>query len=323
MLIDLFNRRFSYLRLSVTDVCNFRCQYCLPNGYQKNHRNFLNILEIQRLIKAFSALGITKVRLTGGEPATRQDLCEVIAVIKNTPGIHTVALSTNGYNLDHKLSAYISAGIQRFNISLDSLQADRFSNITQNTNHRQIMESIQRIALDTPAEVKVNTVLLRGINDDEIEDFIQYSQLLNISVRFIELMETLDSRQYFQDHHISSAVIRNKLIEGGWHVQARETNSGPAEIYQHPNQPGNIGIIAPYSKDFCQGCNRLRVTARGELQLCLFGQQRTSLRHLLQEDSQQEELKQTILTLLYGKTAEHALVLGDCGITHNLAATGG
>ncbi len=194
---DFWKREFKYLRLSVTEVCNFRCTYCLPNGYQPNPSTsnplmmkpqFLSVAEIQNLASAFSDLGIKKVRLTGGEPTLRQDLAQIISVLKNTPAIQTVALTTNAWNLDKKLSEYKSVGLDQLNISLDSLNAETFFSVTGKDLALKIKSFIDQALQMNFESVKLNVVLLKGINDQEIPQFMDWVKDRPLDVRFIELM---------------------------------------------------------------------------------------------------------------------------------------
>jgi cyclic pyranopterin phosphate synthase len=191
-LIDGFSRRFSYLRLSVTDVCNFRCQYCLPNGYSKplNKPDFLSRVEIRNLVTAFAALGVRKIRLTGGEPSVRHDLSDIIRDIQKIDGIETIALTTNGYSLVKHAAEWRDAGVSQINVSLDSLNATTFAQargVDQLSNVLHGLEIAQAVGFNS---IKLNAVLLKGINDHELPQFIDWVQKRNISVRFIELMQT-------------------------------------------------------------------------------------------------------------------------------------
>ena len=323
-LIDGFGRTFPYLRLSLTEACNYRCSYCLPDGYQANGRpTFLALDEIQRLVRAFAAVGMRKIRLTGGEPSLRKDLPSIIAAVSATPGVQKIALTTNGCLLPRHVGLWREAGLTALNVSLDSLQPARFAAITGHDRFTEVTEGVEMaLGLGFDA-VKLNAVLLRGLNDDELPAWLEYLRERDIAIRFIELMRTGDNREYFERHHYRAEALEEQLINVGWTLTPRAPDAGPAREYAHPNYRGRIGIIAPYSKDFCAGCNRLRVTARGDLRLCLFGDFGIPLRPLLQSDADQEALIGRIATQLGLKAAGHGLHQGDTGLTPHLASIGG
>tara|TARA_B100000214_G_scaffold127329_1_gene90544 strand:+ start:174 stop:1166 length:993 start_codon:yes stop_codon:yes gene_type:complete len=328
ILQDSFGRKFPYIRMSITDVCNFKCGYCLPNGYQvdKNDRTkFLHLDEIKRLATSFSELGVLKVRITGGEPTVRKDFYDIIKILKFEAGIKKVSITTNGYQLNKKAKFLLDSGLDGINISIDSLKRKTFSNITSHDRLPEILEGI-KILQDLGFEnIKLNGVLLNGVNSSK-EDFEMWSEFLKINkidFRYIELMRTGDNLDYFNKYHVSSKIFKNYLDENKWVVQTRGKDSGPALNYIHPEFKGKFGIIAPYSKDFCKSCNRLRITSRGDLRLCLFGNTGISLRHLLQRDDQLDELKNLILKQMRFKKESHYLELGETGLTTNLSTTGG
>ncbi len=323
-LVDGFGRTFPYLRLSLTEACNYRCSYCLPDGYQADGRpTFLALEEIQRLVRGFAAVGMRKIRLTGGEPSLRKDLPSIIAAVSATPGVQKIALTTNGCLLPKHVRLWREAGLTALNVSLDSLQAERFKAITGHDRFDEVTEGIeiaQTLGFDA---VKLNAVLLRGLNDDELPAWMEFLRSRDVAIRFIELMRTGDNQAYFERHHYRAEALEQQLIDAGWSLRPRAVDAGPAREYAHPGYAGRIGIIAPYSKDFCAGCNRLRVTARGDLRLCLFGEFGIPLRPLLQSDDDHDALVGRIATQLGLKAAGHGLHQGNTGITPHLASIGG
>lgn len=323
-LVDGFGRTFPYLRLSLTEACNFRCSYCLPDGYQANGRpTFLRLDEIRRLLRAFAGLGMRKVRLTGGEPSLRKDLPDIIAIAAGTDGVRKVAMTTNGCLLLRNVRQWREAGLTALNVSVDSLDPQRFHAITGHDRFDEVMAGVD-VALGLGFDaVKLNAVLLRGRNDDELPAWMDFLRERDIAIRFIELMRTGDNRQYFERHHVRAETLEGQLLQAGWTLRPRAADAGPAREYAHPDYRGRIGIIAPYSKDFCAGCNRLRVTARGDLRLCLFGEFGIPLRPLLQADDDQDALMGRIATQLGLKAAGHGLHQGNSGITPHLASIGG
>ncbi len=323
-LIDRHGRSFPYLRLSLTEACNYRCSYCLPDGYLADGRpRFLELDEIRRLVRAFAATGMHKLRLTGGEPSLRKDLVSIIATIATTPGVSRIALTTNGCLLPRHVGLWREAGLTALNVSLDSLDPARFAAITGHDRFAEVSEGVEmalKLGFDA---VKLNAVLLRAVNDDEWPAWRAYLRERDITVRFIELMRTGDNADYFARHHYRAEALERQLLDEDWSLVPRAPDAGPAREYAHPGYRGRIGIIAPYSRDFCTGCNRLRVTARGDLRLCLFGDFGIPLRPLLQSDADQDTLIARIRTQLGLKQAGHGLHLGHTGITPHLASIGG
>ena len=325
---DSFGRTFPYIRLSITDVCNFKCGYCLPNGYQidkSDNRKFLNINEIKRLAKGLSEMGVCKIRLTGGEPTVRKDFFDIVKILKNESGIKKVVMTTNGYHLDQKAKNIVDSGLNGINISIDSLNPETFKKITGHDRLNEILFGIKKLQNLGFDNIKVNAVLLNGINSSE-KDFEEWSKFIKINkidFRYIELMQTGDNLDYFKKYHISSNIFKNYLIKNKWIHQTLGRDAGPSLNYINPEYKGKFGIIAPYSKNFCKTCNRLRITSRGDLRLCLFGNTGISIRHLLQKDDQLNELKDLILKQMQFKKESHYLELGETGSTKNLSKTGG
>ena len=282
-LTDAFARKFYYLRLSITDVCNFRCTYCLPDGYKPSgvtNKGFLTVDEIRRVTRAFASLGTEKVRLTGGEPSLRRDFT-------------------------------------------DSLDARQFHAITGQDKFNQVMAGIDAAFEAGFEKVKVNTVLMRDVNHHQLDTFLNWIQHRPIQLRFIELMETGEGSELFRKHHISGQVLRDELLRRGWIHQLRQRSDGPAQVFCHPDYAGEIGLIMPYEKDFCATCNRLRVSSIGKLHLCLFGEGGVNLRDLLEDDTQQQVLEARISAALREKKQTHFLHQNNTGITQNLSYIGG
>lgn len=325
MLEDVYKRKFVYLRLSVTDKCNFRCTYCLPNGYQKPlfSEAELSVSEIRRLVYAFSKLGVHKVRLTGGEPTVRRDLLEIVRVVSSTPGIKKVVLSTNGSQLKKLAKPLLEAGVSSINISLDSLDPVQFKSVAGVDHFTSVLDGIEHALALGYESIKINTVLLKSTHHDELDRFMSWAKDKPVSVRFIELMKTGGNTQLFQNEHLSGGTIQFELLRSGWKPVARQVDSGPALIYEHPNYKGKIGIIAPYSEGFCSTCNRLRVTSQGALRLCLFAEGNIPLRSYLSSDSDTDALVHAIQEAVYRKPASHFLQEGKYGNAQHFAAIGG
>ncbi|MCT7358870.1 GTP 3',8-cyclase MoaA [Thalassolituus pacificus] len=323
MLTDRFARRFTYLRLSLTERCNFRCTYCLPEGNDcDTAESDLNIHEVRRLLTAFARLGTRKVRLTGGEPALRRDLGEIIGLCKSIPGIEKVALTTNGYNLQKEISGWKKAGLDALNISVDSLDPTIFSRITGADRLHYILQGIDQALQLNFQKVKLNTVLLRQHNTHSLPGFLRFIKDRPVSLRFIELMRTNDNIDFYQEQHLSGEFIRHQLMEDGWQLQPKTATDGPALEYAHPDYAGRVGLIMPYSKDFCASCNRLRVSSKGELFLCLFADEHQSLRELLQSDDP-APVEAFLQRAIGGKEESHHLHQQRSGQTRHLAMIGG
>ena len=325
---DTFGRKFPYIRLSITDVCNYKCTYCLPQGYKKtpgDTRSFMSAEEISKLSKALSELGVCKIRLTGGEPTVRKDFFDILRDMKGNSKIEKVTMTTNGYRLDKIAKQLHDSGLDGINISIDSLKRETFKNLTGHNRLPEILTGIKILQDLNFKSIKVNAVLLKGVNDTEkdFEIFSNFIKNTKIDFRFIELMQTGDNKNYFKKNHVSAKIFKDYLKKNNWLYQTYGKDAGPALNYIHPGFKGKFGVIAPYSKDFCKTCNRLRITARGDLRLCLFGNTGTSIRHLLQKDNQKDELVNLIISQLHLKKASHHLEIGDTGITSNLSSTGG
>ncbi|MEC4726247.1 GTP 3',8-cyclase MoaA [Shewanella sp. D64] len=321
---DNFGRRFHYLRMSVTDVCNFKCTYCLPDGYRPNGRSkFMALSEIENLVAAFAEVGTQKIRITGGEPTLRKDFTDIIRAVADNDKITTIATTTNGYRLEKHAREWYDAGLRRINVSVDSLDPKMFYQITGENKFGEVMRGIDA-ALDAGFErVKINAVLLKGLNDKDLPRFLHWIKNTPIDLRFIELMETGLGRDYFQAHHLAGADIRSQLIADGWSLDQSAVDDGPAQNFSRSDHKGRIGLIMPYDKHFCASCNRLRVSANGKLHLCLFTENGVDLRDLLQDASQRPELVQRLHGQLAQKKETHFLHDGITGVTQHLASIGG
>ncbi len=322
MLQDNHGRQFHYLRLSITEACNFRCQYCLPDGYQgPSADSFLSKDEIQTVLSAFAGLGTSKVRITGGEPSLRRDFTEIISTAASTPGINRVAMTTHGGRLAQKASEWKAAGLDQVNVSIDSLDPRQFAAITGQDKLKTVLEGIDKAA-DAGLNVKVNTVMLSQFDEKRLTRFLEWIKHKPITLRFIELMQTGDHEGFFNHQHQSGLPVKEWLISQGWTSLLRRKDAGPAQEFYHPDYQGKIGLILPYSKDFCQSCNRLRVAANGNLHLCLFSEEGLTLQPYLKENDV-EGLQQYLKKVLVSKEATHNLHEGQTGATKHLAMLGG
>jgi cyclic pyranopterin phosphate synthase len=288
-------------------------------------RGFMSAEEISRLTKALSELGVCKIRLTGGEPTVRKDFFDILKDMKQNSNIPKITMTTNGYRLNKIAKQLNGFGLDGINISIDSLNRETFKKLTGHDRLAEILEGIKILQDLNFKNIKVNAVLLKDINDTH-EDFEKFGSFIKnneIDFRFIELMQTGDNLDYFKKNHVSSKIFRDYLENNNWVYQTFGKDAGPSLNFIHPEYKGKFGLIAPYSKDFCKTCNRLRITSRGDLRLCLFGNTGISIRHLLQNDGQKDELVELILKQLHFKKESHYLELGDTGLTKNLSTTGG
>ena len=328
-LVDAFGRRLTYLRVSVTDRCNFRCSYCLPEDarFPFGDRDFLSPGELETLVGALVRLGIERVRLTGGEPLVRQDILEIARRVKAIPGVRDLALSTNGSVLARLAPALKEAGLDRVNVSVDSLDPERFAAVTRRGDLARVWEGIEAAVAAGLHPVKLNAVLL---DRESLDDALRLAELTlerPLAVRFIEMMPTAANR-----HPGAAAVptcdelaLRLAARFGPLGpVEPTEARTGPARAFRLPGAAGTIGFITPLSHTFCADCNRLRLTARGELRLCLFAERNYPLRHLLADEADPgPALEAEILRILAEKPAEHLLQQGDYGNLSSFMEIGG
>lgn len=320
---DTFGRRFKYLRLSITELCNFRCNYCLPNGnHHDTPRGGLSLAQIDTLVKAFAQLGTTKVRITGGEPALRKDLCEIISLCKQTKGIETVAITTNAFRLHKDAQKYKDAGLDALNVSADSLDPRMFAAITGKQKLDDILSGVDQAIQAGIGTIKFNTVLLKQFNHAQLHTFFDYLKQHPVTWRFIELMQTGNNKEFFEQNHVAGSAIKSLLLDKGWERTIREKDAGPAQEFSHTDYRGKIGLIMPYSKDFCTTCNRLRVSSQGKLHLCLFAQEGQNILPQLQSG----DVDATVAAIskhVQSKSASHHLQEGFTGATTQLSMLGG
>ncbi|HAC07687.1 MAG: GTP 3',8-cyclase MoaA [Gemmatimonadetes bacterium] len=326
-MIDQFGRTVRYLRVSVTDKCNLRCVYCMPlEGLDWLKREeILTYEEIAEVVRTMAGMGLERVRITGGEPLIRRDLSDLVKMIADVPEIEDLSLSTNAVLLADQAEALKQAGVQRLNISLDSLQADRVDAISRRPgSYSKIMEGLDAAEEVGFAPLKINVVLIRGQNDDEIEDFARITRERPWHIRFIELMPTGANLDLSANSFVScaDALRRVRKIEQLEPVDGPFGN-GPATYYRFPGAPGTVGVITPMSHNYCDRCNRMRLTASGQLRPCLFGDIETNLRDPLRAG---QDLRPLIEETLRIKPERHYLIQGSAAGSGGLVAlsqTGG
>jgi cyclic pyranopterin phosphate synthase len=307
--LDSFGRSINYLRISVTDRCNLRCIYCMPpEGVpQISHREILSYEEIQTVVQAAAELGISKIRLTGGEPLVRADFPELVKMLSRIEGIRELSLTTNGTVLKKYALELKQAGLSRVNVSLDTLQPDKFRYITRLGELKTVLEGIEAAKEAGFEPVKINTVVMRGINDDEILDFARMTYE-GWHVRFIELMPFKGVAEF-----VPSSELRQHIsLLGKLEPCASITSNGPAIYYRLPGAKGTIGFISPLTEAaFCSRCNRMRLTSDGKLRPCLLGEDEIDLKMPLRNNASMEELKRLILKAVASKPEHHQLGGGN------------
>jgi cyclic pyranopterin phosphate synthase len=307
-MLDAFDRRHAYLRLAVTDRCNLRCRYCMPPGgiAKVPHDAILRFEELERLVRVFAGLGIRKVRLTGGEPTVRQGVVELARRIASVPGIETLALTTNGVLLGKLAQPLYAAGVRLVNISLDSLDQARYAAITGRDLLPQVLAGIEA-ALDTGfTPLKLNVVVMAGINDDELISFVKLARNRPLHVRFIEYMPFLgngwNATRYLPLKDMMDRLERQyELLP----ITAQAASGGVAKGFRIEGYRGTVSCITPLSDDFCAHCSRLRITAEGGLKTCLFAPPEISLRDYLRAGATDEQLAQLVQAALLAKPQAH------------------
>jgi len=284
VLTDQFGRKVDYIRLSITDRCDFRCVYCMSEDMAFLPRDeVLSLEECVRLVKIFVALGVKKVRITGGEPLVRKNALWLFEEIGQLPGLRELVTTTNGSQLEHQAQALRKAGVKRINISLDSLDAKRFRKITRVGELDKVLRGIAAAKQAGFDNIKLNTVLMRGFNDDETLSLLDFSIAQGIDISFIEEMP-LGEVNHTRDSTFVSNEVTLKLLQAHHNlIPSTETTGGPARYWRIPGTNTRVGFISPHSHNFCESCNRVRITCKGELYLCLGQEDKVDLMPLLRE----------------------------------------
>jgi cyclic pyranopterin phosphate synthase len=319
-MLDQFGRKIEYLRISVTQKCNLRCLYCRPRDGRESPEciNSLTPDEYGIIVKAMAGLGISKVRFTGGEPLMRGDICEIISRVSKIDGINDISLTTNGIRLSQMAEELKKAGLQRINISLDSLKKERFEYITGGGKLEDVKKGIQKALNAGFKPVKINTVTIKGMNDDEIDDFISLARDVPLEVRFIELMPIGDFGENNTDRIVYNSDIINERKQLRYCEDTLE--GSPARYYSIEGFKGKIGFISPMSHKFCNSCNRIRLTCDGKLKPCLGNNGEADLTDVLR--NQPEKLSEFIQKIIYEKPAGHHFESGFSS-ARNMSGIGG
>lgn len=299
MLVDDYNRVIDYVRISVTDRCNLRCRYCIDGDFPFiPHTEVLSYEEIIRFVRICASMGVKKVRLTGGEPLTRKGLPHLLKELGSIEGIADISLTTNAVLLADNLEELKEAGLKRINISLDTLRKDRFAWITCVDAFDRVIESIKKATYSGLNPVKINTVIIKGFNDDEILDFVRIARKWDHEIRFIEFMPFGDTSLWKSTDIITSKQIEDVIRQKFELIPSMRPGKGPAKVYDIGGGSGRIGFISPVSSHICAECNRIRLTSRGMIRPCLFSDVEYDVRALLRSGKGDEEIREFIVNVV-------------------------
>ncbi|MDQ1362922.1 MAG: 3,8-cyclase [Pseudomonadota bacterium] len=323
-LTDSFGRSIDYVRVSVTDRCDLRCCYCMPKQFHDFHEpeEWLNFDEIERVLAAFARLGTQRIRLTGGEPLVRKDLPQLAQRLSALPGVEDLSLSTNATHLDRHATALRAAGISRLNISLDSLNADTFRQITGGRLEK-VLNGIMAAREAGFRPIKINMVPMRGVNDHEVEDMVHFCIEHQLTLRFIETMPVGDAGRSATESYIDLSEIRKKLEQKFELIPGVMPGGGPARYLQVAGTKINIGFITPISQHFCATCNRVRLSVDGTLFTCLGQEHHVALRPLLRAGISDRELEHTIVAAIRMKPERHEFNESPEKVLRFMSYTGG
>ena len=322
---DSYGRNISYVRLSVTDKCNMRCFYCLPEGFKhfETPDNWLTFDEIERVIGAFTRLGVHRVRLTGGEPLVRKNLPDLITRLAALDGLDDLSLSTNASLLSTYAEDIKQAGVTRINVSLDTLNAKQFTEITGNGKLDQVLAGLQAAKKAGLAPLKINTVAMKGINDDEFIDLVKYCADMGFTLRFIETMPVGSTGRNASNHYLNLEEVIDQLDKEFELIPSIFPGGGPARYYKVKGTDLHIGFITPISQHFCETCNRVRISVDGTLYLCLGDEHKVALRPLLRQGISDRDLEGVILEAIDLKPEKHEFNSKPENVIRFMSMTGG
>ena len=308
-LTDNFARVIDYLRISITDRCNLRCIYCMPDDgvAPVRHADLLSYEEITRIASIAASLGVRKIRLTGGEPLVRKNLAFLVSSLKRIPGIEDLSLTTNGLLLEHHAASLAAAGLDRVNISIDSFRPDRYREMTRGGDLAAVLRGLQAAEEAGLRPVKINMVPVRGLNEDEILDFGLITLTTEYHVRFIEFMPTGGANFWSPEKYMTTAEIKSIIETVGPLAPVRVRKSGPSKYYRLEGAKGVIGFISALTHHFCRDCNRLRLTADGKLRPCLFSETEIDLRAAIRCGASDKEIGRLLKLSIEVKPKEHML----------------
>ena len=325
LMVDSFGRKVEYLRLSVTDRCDFRCVYCMtedPCFLPKDH--VLHLEELAWIAQAFTELGVTKIRLTGGEPLVRTDCDQLVSLLGKLPGLTDLSMTTNGSRLTKFAKPMFAAGLKRLNISLDTLNPTLFTQLTRNGKLDRVIDGIDAAIAAGFERIKINAVILKQLNDNEVIDLVDFCRDRRLDIAFIEEMPLGEMDERKRARHCSSDEVK-AIIESRYPLQlSSKRTGGPARYYTMADSPIHIGFISPHSHNFCHECNRVRVTVEGQLLLCLGNEHAVDLKSIVREfPADIERLKAAILASINLKPKQHDFGNNQVQILRFMNATGG
>jgi len=322
---DRFGRTIEYVRLSVTDKCNMRCFYCLPEGFKgfETPENWLTFDEIERVISAFVNLGVSRVRLTGGEPLVRKNVTELASRLSSLGGLDDLSLSTNASLLGKYANQLEKAGVSRINVSLDTLDAERFASVTGNGKLDEVLKGLEAARQVGFKSVKINTVAMKGVNDTEFVDLVNYCDTMGFTLRFIETMPVGSTGRNATDQYLDLQKVREQLAKEFDLIPGLVAGGGPARYYQIRNSDMHIGFITPISQHFCETCNRVRISVDGTLYLCLGDENKFELRPLLRQGISDSALEEVIAEAMNLKPEKHVFNENPGQVVRFMSMTGG
>lgn len=324
-LIDSYQRKIEYLRLSVTDRCDLRCSYCMPKGFDgyNEPEHWLSFDEIERVVSAFTSLGVKRIRITGGEPLSRRDLPQLAKRLHSNTAIEDLSLSTNAVQLARHAGSLYDAGISRINVSLDSLKADRYADITGGGKLDKVLNGLNKAREVGFRPIKINTVAMRGVNEDELVDMVHFCVANDFALRFIETMPIGDTGREATDTYLNLQDVRKRIENEFELVPAVMSGGGPARYFRIVGSETRIGFITPISQHFCDTCNRVRLSVDGTLYLCLGQEDSVALRPSLRQGISDDGLQEIILEAIAHKPERHEFREHPEKIIRFMSSTGG
>jgi GTP 3',8-cyclase len=328
-LVDQFNRRITYLRLSVTDRCDLRCSYCMPERMTfLPRKEVLSLEELHQMALGFIDRGITKIRLTGGEPLVRRDMMELVRALgrKIGDGLEELTMTTNATQMTQFADGLAEAGIRRVNISLDTLDRDTFAKLSRRDSLPQVLDGIEA-AKQAGLKVKINTVALKGVNEAEIPQLVEWAHGEGFDMTLIEVMPLGEVEEDRFDHYLPLVAVREQLEQRWTLTPSDHRTGGPARYVEIAETGGRLGLITPLTNNFCDGCNRIRVTATGQLYACLGGNERVDLRAAMRSENPEQALNDALDVAMKIKPERHHFVIdkpgGEPALARHMSMTGG
>lgn len=324
-LVDQYGRQVTYLRLSVTDRCDLRCQYCMPQGFKDftEPAEWLSFAEIERVVRCFADMGVQHIRLTGGEPLVRKHIDRLVAMLSVVPGVSDLSMSTNAVRLQQYAEKLQQAGLKRLNVSLDSLNPERYAQITGGGRLAKVLDGLELARRLGITPIKINCVVMKGVNDDEIPTILEYCAERDFTLRLIETMPIGASGRAAQAHYVSLDSVKQQLSQHYQLLPDIMPGAGPARYYRLQGSASRIGFITPVSQHFCDTCNRLRLSCEGDIFTCLGDESRYSLAEHLRSACSEQQLQQHIRAAINLKPLKHEFNTNAQKVVRFMSMTGG